>query len=130
MRAIGLFVAAVLLSAPLGGAAVELKCAVTRKVDGERIYTAADLAKGQYSVRIEESAAGSTVARCALSPSASRVTCDRCPVDRIERDPSIGVKKFYVFRSQFDVQVFKGLSFVENNGRGGIAFGTCRAVAP
>ncbi len=40
------------------------------------------------------------------------------------------IKKFYVFRSQFDVQVYPDLSFIENNGRGGIAFGTCSVVAP
>lgn len=130
MRAIEFLVAVVLLGGPLAGAAAELECTVTRKLDGERMYTAADLAKGQYSVRIEESAVGATVARCSLSPSAGRVTCEKYRVYRIEKDPHIGVKKLYVFHSQFDVQVFKDLSFVENNGRGGIAFGTCRAVAP
>jgi hypothetical protein len=130
MRAIGLLVAVVLLGGPLAGAAAGLECTVTRKVDGERVYTAAALAKGQFSVRIDESAAGATVSRCSSTPSTSSVACDKYTVDRIERDPNIGVRKFYVFGSQFDVQVFKDLSFVENNGRGGIAFGTCRAAPP
>ena len=40
------------------------------------------------------------------------------------------IKKYYVFRSQFDVQVFSDLSFLENNGRGDIAYGKCEVVAP
>lgn len=119
-----------MVGAPLAATAAELECTVTRKVDSERICSADDLARGKYSVRIDESGAGATVARCSFSPSATRVTCDKFPVGRIVKDSNIGVKKFYVFGSQFDVQVFKDLSFVENNGRGGVAFGTCRAVAP
>ena len=40
------------------------------------------------------------------------------------------IKKYYRFRGQFDVQLFPSLFFVENNGRGGIAFGKCRVVSP
>lgn len=111
-------------------AAAELECTVLRKVDSTRVYSVEELRQGRFSVLVDENAEGATLARCSFAASAQKVTCDRYPVDRIERDPRVGHKKFYVFRSHFDVQVFSDLSFVENNGRGGIAFGTCRAVAP
>ncbi len=128
MRATAALVVGV-LTMPVAGEAADFECTVTRKVDNERLYSADDLSRGTYSVLIQETAAGAVVARCSFSSSANRVTCDTYPVDRIEIDPTSGVKKFYVFRSQFDVQVFKDLSFVENNGRGGIAYGACRASA-
>ncbi len=102
-----------------------LECRVTRKLDGERVYSADDLKRGQFSVRIEETTAGATLSRCSYAASQARVTCDAYEVDRVELDRHIGIKKFYVFRNQFDVQVFPDMRFVENNGRGGISFGTC-----
>jgi hypothetical protein len=32
---------------------------------------------------------------------------------------------YYLVRGQFDIQVFNDLSFVENNGRWGVAWGRC-----
>lgn len=122
--------AALLLVAPSHPAAIELVCKVDRKIDSERVYSEKHLKKFQFSVRIAEDASGARLSRCSFSPSANRVTCDDYEADRVERDAHVGIKKFYVFRSQFDVQVFSDLSFVENNGRGSIAFGTCRAGRP
>ena len=36
------------------------------------------------------------------------------------------IAKYYYFDGQFGVQIFSGLSFIENKGRGDIAFGKCR----
>ena len=58
------------------------------------------------------------------------MTCDRYPMDKVVLDENVKIKKYYLFRSQFDVQLFADLLFIENNGRGGIAFGRCRVVAP
>jgi len=38
------------------------------------------------------------------------------------------IAKYYYFDGQFDVQIFPNLSFIENNGRGDIAFGKCRKL--
>ena len=65
---------------------------------------------------------------CSFSPSVHEVTCDRYEVDKIVFDEKVNIRKYYAFRSQFDVQVFSDLHFVENNGRGGIAFGKCNLV--
>jgi hypothetical protein len=65
------------------------------------------------------------VERCSFAPSQSRVTCDPYVVDHVAYDAVIKATKYYLFRGQFDVQVFNNLSFLENNGRGGVAWGRC-----
>lgn len=55
------------------------------------------------------------------------MTCDEYPVDHVADDPVPHIRKYYHYRSQFDVQVFGDGSFIENNGRGSIGFGTCTA---
>lgn len=111
-------------------AAAEYDCKVAKKVDSENSYTAHQIEKGQFSVKVEESGGGAFVSRCSFSPSANKVTCDRYQVDKVVFDENVKIKKYYVFQSQFDVQLFSNLSFIENNGRGGIAYGKCRVVAP
>lgn len=100
-------------------------CPVARKVESDgRHYPAEELAQSQFAVRIVE---GSTtiIQRCSLSSIAGRVTCDSYTADRIETDAFVGVRKFYYFRGQYDVQIFRDGTFIENNGRGSIAFGRC-----
>jgi hypothetical protein len=38
----------------------------------------------------------------------------------------ISINSFLI--SQYDIQLFPDMKFVENNGRGGIAFGTCKLL--
>jgi hypothetical protein len=110
--------------------AVEYSCEVTRKVDAEREYASEQVAKLQFSNRVEELADGAYVSRCSFSSSAGKVTCDRYKMDRVSLDERVKIKKYYLFRSQFDFQLFPDLSFVENNGRGGISYGKCNLVSP
>lgn len=120
------------LGMPATVTAVEYDCKVTRKVDSERVYSSEQLRRGQFSVRIVESSDGSILSRCSFAPSQGqgKVRCDRYAVDRVEFDENVKIKKYYVFRSQFDVQLFPDLFFVENNGRGGVGFGICKVTAP
>lgn len=111
-------------------AAAEYDCKVGKKLESEATYTPHQIEQGQFSVKIEESGGGAFVSRCSFAPSANKITCDRYQVDKVAFDEKVKIKKYYVFRSQFDVQLFPDLSFVENNGRGGIAYGKCRVVAP
>jgi hypothetical protein len=60
---------------------------------------------------------------------------DTYDVDRIEvtsrGGKEVAIKKFYHFASNLDVQLFldvPDLSFVENSGRGDIAYGHCTVV--
>ncbi len=115
---------------PAYSSATVLECRVTRKLDSERVYSEEHLKKANFKVLIEETTTGAKVSRCDMSPSLGRESCDAYDVDRIEFDERVHLKKFYVFRNQLDVQVFSDLTFVENNGRGGIAFGTCKAKSP
>jgi|SRR6476469_4649550 len=127
LRASALFFA---LCVPGFAAAVEYDCNVAKKVDSEASYTAQQLEKGKFSVKIEEAGEATFVSRCSFTPSSSKVTCDRYQVEKVVFDENVKIKKYYVFRSQCDVQLFPDLSFLENNGRGGIAYGKCRVVAP
>jgi hypothetical protein len=107
--------------------AVEYRCPVEQKFDSERIYTRAQIKKFKYSVLIEDYDTSAFLSRCSGD---AKVSCDRYEVDKIAYDEYVKIKKYYVFRSQFDVQLFPNLSFVENNGRGGIAYGTCAVASP
>jgi hypothetical protein len=118
------------LCMPSLAAAAEYDCKVRKKVDSEATYSAYQIEKGQFAVQIEESGGDAFVSRCSFSQSGNEVTCDRYQVDKFVFDQNAKIKKYYVFRSQFDVQLFSDLSFIENNGRGGIAYGKCRVVAP
>jgi len=111
-------------------AAETYQCRVTQKIDGDHRYSPEELSRGQFSVLIELTSAKTLLQRCSFSPSVQRVTCDSYSADRAEKsetvDGSHTFQKFYVFRSQLDVQLFKpSMTFVENNGRGGVAWGTC-----
>jgi hypothetical protein len=110
--------------------AAVLECLAVRSVGPNYQATEEHLAKYKPRVLIEETVAGATLSRCSFSDSTQRDSCDTYKVDRIAFDENRKIKKFYVFSSQFDVQVFASMTFVENNGRGGIAFGRCEAKAP
>jgi hypothetical protein len=115
-----------ILLAPLAARAVVLECQVPRVLDAPEGY----LGKLRPSAVVEESTVGATLSRCSYSPSAGKITCDTYKADRIEHDERVRIKKYYVFSAQFDAQLFPDMSFIENNGRKGIAFGTCRAARP
>lgn len=100
-------------------AATDLGCIVTRKVDvlNNTEYTTEDLARGKFAVILSEEA--NTVSRCSFQKSVGEVTCDSYGIDKIEVAPGfVDIKKFYYFAGQFDLQLFGGSSFIENNGRG------------
>lgn len=114
-----------------------LDCVVEKKVGPKHVYSASELSREQARVVVEDDASGAVLSRCSFAASAGRVTCDRYAVDRVEESKRVGdggkielFKKYYLFRSHFDVQVFADKSFIENNGRGLIAFGTCSEAPP
>jgi hypothetical protein len=107
----------------------DYECPVAKKFDVENEYPAEMIAKWRYTVRVEDTREGAFVSRCGNDFNGA-FTCDRYEVDRVHFDANVRIKKFYVFRSHFDVQIFPNLTFVENNGRGTIAFGTCKVTSP
>lgn len=115
---------------PLCVNAVEYHCSVKDKYNFQKVYTKEEIKKWNFTVRIEETGNNAYVYRCSYSIITSKETCDKYEMDRIEYDENIKAKKYYLFRSQFNVQLFSDLSFVEDNGRGGIAYGICKIVSP
>ncbi len=99
-------------------------CKVTRKYDFQNEYTPSIIEKYQYSVKIKDTSKPE-LERCSFTPSQNKVTCDRYSVNKVETDKNVGIKKFYYFMGQFDVQLYPDMRFVENNGRGGISYGKC-----
>lgn len=104
------------------------QCPVSEKFDaGGNIYTQDMIDKYQYSVNVMDVGNEAILERCSYSSSADAITCDSYNVDRIERDNYVDVVKYYYFQGQFDMQIIGGSLFIENNGRGGIAFGNCNS---
>ena len=118
--------ALILLLATSVAHAFTYDCKVTKKLGEKNVVSDAELKKWQFSVKIHD-LPKPRLERCSLETSKNRVTCDSYDVDRVVVDENINAKKFYHFASQFDIQLFRDLSFVENNGRGGIAFGKCES---
>lgn len=109
----------------------ELYCRVTDKYDFEKIYSEAEIDKGKFSAKIEDHGDKSYVSRCSYMTSQGKVTCDRYDVDRIEYDENVNLKKYYIFSSQYNIQIFfENLLFIEDNGRGGISYGNCIVISP
>ena len=102
-------------------------CKVTRKFDFQSEYTPSIIEKYQYSVKIKDTSKPE-LERCSFTPSQNKVTCDKYSVDKVETDKNVGIKKFYYFMGQFDVQLYPDMRFVENNGRGGISYGKCEKL--
>jgi hypothetical protein len=109
-------------------AAEEYFCPVSKKLNSDSSYSTAQLQKWMFSVKINHTGNTATMSRCSFASSAGAVTCDDYQADFIYEDPNTGHKKFYYFRGQFDVQIFNNFSFIENSGRGDIAFGKCDLV--
>jgi uncharacterized membrane protein (UPF0182 family) len=131
IKLISSFIFALIIAAfSLPALAIEYSCEVMRKLDREQDYTSKQIAKFRFSNRVEELNESSFVSRCSFTPSAGKVTCDRYKIDKVVFDENVKIKKYYRFESQFDFQLFPDLSFVENNGRGGVSYGQCMLVSP
>lgn len=102
------------------------RCRVAKKVDPDGVWSEQRIRDGQWSLVVRDEERTATLSRCSFAPSQKAVTCDKYVVDRVEADTHVGVRKYYVFRSQYDVQIFTDLSFVENNGRGSVSYGRCQ----
>ncbi len=105
--------------------AADFDCKVTKKIDYDSEYSADHIARAQFGNRIEEVGENAWISRCSYSQIAGKVTCDRYKIDRVVIDPIVKVKKFYIFSAQYDLQLYPDLTYIENNGRGSIAFGKC-----
>ncbi len=120
----------VLFLAPNLASATEFYCKASRKMNGEQTYTAEDLKNWKFATKVEQQGNEAFLSRCSHSRVEEKVTCDRYEVDRIEFDQNVKIKKYYVFESQFNLQIFSNMTYLEDNGRGGITYGRCEVVSP
>ncbi len=106
------------------------ECKVEKKYSADLsvIQTKQEVEKSNFNIKVQE-AQDTTVKRCSFAPSQNAVTCDTYTADRVEftNTQFVKIKKFYVTNSQYDIQIFEDLSFIENNGRGSIAYGKCKS---
>ena len=108
--------------------AATYECKVDKKyaADLSKIQSKEEIDYYRFKLTIKESPKF-TIDRCSFAPSQNAVTCDILEPDQVEftNTQYVKIKKFYVTKSQYDVQIFENLTFVENNGRGSIASGKC-----
>ncbi len=109
--------------------AVEFHCDTIKKYSQLGGEAAENLKKYKYQSRIKEDGKKVTFSRCSVE-TGKGFTCDDYPVDKVEKDATVGHKKYYYYRGQADLQIFKDLSAIENNGRGQISYQTCKVVSP
>ena len=90
------------------------------------IRSKAEVEKFKFEITIKEGARV-TLDRCSFAPSLNAVTCDNHEPDRVEftNTQYVKIKKFYLTKAHYDIQIFEDLKFIENNGRAGIAMGIC-----
>ena len=119
-----------LIISQLSASAVEYYCVASKIVSSEKEYTKAELKRGKFATKLEDLGSEAYLSRCGYVLSEKKVTCDRYKVDRIEYDADAKIKKYYVFQSQFNFQLFPSLTGIEDNGRGGIQFSNCKVIAP
>ncbi len=106
--------------------AVTYHCETTEKYDFGKTYSQEELNKGKFSVKVEEGERATYVYRCSFALSQGAITCDKYEVDKVEYNNNINLKKYYVFNSQYNFQIFSNLSSLEDNGRGAIQYGKCQ----
>ena len=111
-------------------AALKFHCIASKKLDAKANYTPEQIHQRKFSTRIEELPQGIFLDRCALSQSAGKVTCNRQKVDRIEYHQKLQTKKFYVFDSQVNFQLFPNLTSITDDGAGGVQYGKCEFISP
>ena len=104
----------------------KLMCIVESKIDllNGALYSEEQMQRMRFSLRLDTNE--QTISRCSFQQTAGAVTCDTYDIDRAEFSAGlVDVKKYYYFTGQFDLQIFNGEKFIENNGRGSIAAGYC-----
>ncbi|CAN1520623.1 hypothetical protein MCEKH45_01092 [Methylophilaceae bacterium] len=104
-------------------------CEVLSKFDRSQQYPTTKIKELQFSNIVEEGEKTTYVSRCDFQKSVGKVTCDRYKMDKMVFDEFVNIKKYYLFKSQYDFQLYDDLSFVENNGRGGISYGVCSVTS-
>jgi len=120
----------ILLLAFSGAAtAVDYNCIVNKKLTAYKTYTAQEIAKGQFSIKIEERGDKVFVSNCFYRSIVKKVLCHQYEADKVVFDENTKIKKIYFLRV-YEVQIFADLSFSDYWGRGEASYGNCKIVSP
>ena len=104
------------------------QCIVESKFSNNNKYSEKQIKESRFSVLIIDNDEDTIIKRCSFVKLDNAVTCDEYEADYKNIDSVVGHRKYYYFRGQFDVQIFSNMNFVENNGRGSVAFGKCEKM--
>ena len=118
---------------PFVAQASQFNCTVTRKADNKAEYAAGRIASEQLSVllAVDDNEDKNplndkaSISACDITAAEGK-TCDTYEVDKIAYDDATKLKKYYNFYAQVDLQVWPDLSYVLNDGRGGVSYGSCK----
>lgn len=99
-------------------------CNVFKKIGFENLYSKEELDKFSPFTQIEITDGNiAYISRCIYFN--KKLQCKKMLVDKIVRDDNINLMKFYVFKPQYNFQLFHNLSALEDNGRGDISYEKC-----
>ena len=117
----------VLLSMAGQVAAEVYECPIIKKMEivTDYRYTPEEISRLGLMIRLEVNGEEAVIQRCRKALSGAEPVCQTYSVDHISRDPSRGSTKFYVFDEQIELQLFRDLVILENDGRGAAAVAAC-----
>ncbi len=118
---------------PFTAQASQFNCAVARKTDSKAEYTTGLIAAEQPSILLtvddneDENPLNdkASISSCQVT-AADGKTCDTYEVDKIAYDEATKLKKYYNYYAQVDLQVWPDMSFMLNDGRSGVSYGSCK----
>lgn len=130
MRFIALIIFCLL---PAMAQAAQFNCTMARMTNSKAEYTQDDISKRQPTLLLnvddneDENPLNdkASVSICDITVADGK-TCDSYEVDKIAYDDATKLKKYYNFFSQVDLQVAPDMTFVLNDGRTGISYGSCK----
>ncbi len=112
---------------PFQAFAITYHCQTTKKVERSIDYTLDKLKKYQFTTILDIYPEDVIyISRCGYSDIDKKIICNKYPADKIERDNNVNLIKVYIFKSQYNFQLFPDLTSVEDNGRGSISYQKCK----
>lgn len=100
-------------------------CYVDTKVSKEKQYKKEEIDKYSPVISIQEDDKYTIISRCSFFEMYKRNACYSYIVDTIVVNDKRKMRKYYIYKTQYDIQIFNDKRFVENNGMGLINFGEC-----
>ena len=116
-----------LLLSPLVASSEVYDCVVIKRIEvvTEYRYSAEELQRLGLSIRIEVTDKDAVIYRCRNRDAGEEPTCQAHTVDHLSYDENRGSTKFYLFDEQIEVQLFRDLVVLENDGRGTSSVAAC-----